>query len=84
MANKHRGNIAELRKRRSRIIDKKASLANQIKNETKYLNKTRLQNKLNKLRTELGGIIVEIEKHQKGMQNSNKWMSGDYKNLREI
>ena len=78
MASNYNGNLVELRKRRFKIIEKRSNLRKQLKDNGFTRERLGILNKIESLNKEIDKIEKEILKVQKGMQNSDKWMDGNY------
>ena len=79
-AKNYNGNLAELREKRARMLVKKHNLNLQIKKYNKMTSFARdgIFKNIEELSWQINAINIEIEKIQKAMQNSEKWMDGDY------
>lgn len=84
MASNYKGNLVNLRTKRSRMIKKRTYYREELRDEIKFVNKTRILSKINRLTVEIDRIDSEILKVQKSMQNSKKWMDGDFNNYIEM
>ena len=80
------GNLAELRVKRAKMLQKKHNLNLQIKEYNKMSSVARdgIFKKIEELSWQINAINLEIEKVQKAMQNSDKWMDGDYNNTFDL
>jgi predicted nucleic acid-binding Zn-ribbon protein len=80
MATKYNGNLVELRQKREKLLAKKHRLNLEIKRYDKLSIEARnkIFENIHKLSLAIESCNREIEKVQKSMQNSNKWMDGDY------
>ena len=81
-AKSYNGNLAELRAKRSKMLDKKHRLNLEIKKYDKMTSYTRdgIFKNIEELSWQINAINHEIEKIQKAMQNSDQWMDGDFNN----
>jgi len=82
-AKNYNGNLAELRKKRARMLVKKHNLNLQIKKYNKMTSFARdgIFKNIEELSVEINAINNEIKKIQKAMQNSEKWMDGDFNSV---
>lgn len=81
MANNYRGNLVNLRKKKDRMIEKRILLRREIRDEIRLSDKVNIESKINRLTSEIDRTDLEILKVQKSMQNSQKWMDGDFNSL---
>lgn len=81
MANNYRGNLVNLRKKKDRMIEKRILLRREIRDEIRLSDKVNIESKINRLTSEIDRTDLEILKVQKSMQNSEKWMDGDFNSL---
>ena len=81
MANKYNGNLADLRKSKTKILAKRAELRKQLNDTVYFVKRLQLVKRIDKLSLNLDNIEKEILKVQKGMQNSNRWMDGTYNSV---
>ena len=70
----YNGNLSILRKRRIRIIAKRAELRKQLGFNIPLREYNTISKKIEELSKEVDKIETEILKVQKAMQNSNRWM----------
>lgn len=80
MSTNYSGNLVDLRQRRSRIISKRIELRKQLNDNIPNNEKSVILKRIRNLGIDIDRIEGEIQKTQKGMQNSNKWMDGNFKN----
>jgi len=80
MASNYNGNLVSLRQKREKLLAKKHRLSLEIKKFEKLSIEARdkIFNNIYKLSLAIENCNREITKIQKGMQNSNHWMDGDY------
>jgi len=81
MANKYNGNLADLRKSKTKILAKRAELRKQLNDTVYFVKRLQLVKRIDKLSLNLDNIEKEILKVQKGMQNSNRWMDGTFNSV---
>ena len=77
------GNLANLRQKRVRMIEKKHQLTLEIKqyNKMTHFEREEIFKDLYSISVQISHINKEIAKVQKGMQNNNQWMDGDYNSI---
>ena len=80
MASNYNGNLVELRQKREKLLAKKHRLNLEIKKYDKLNGEVRdrIFKNIHKLSIEIERCDNEILKIQKSMQNSKKWMDGNY------
>ena len=80
MASNYNGNLVGLRQKREKLLAKKHRLNLEIKKYDKLSVEVRdkIFENIYKLSRAIESCNKEIAKIQKGMQNSNHWMDGDY------